>query len=452
MPVTAVLDIGKTNVKLVVFDAAGEVLWERSKPNHALPGAPYPHADVDAIFDFILAALRDAAATCAIDTIVPTSHGATGALVDETGLVLPVMDYEFEGVEEIEADYANIRPPFFKTFSPPVPNGLNLGRQLAYQAWRHTDDFARAKHFLAYPQYWSWRLSGVAASEVTSLGCHTDLWSPRENRPSSLVEALGLSSRLPPLKPAWATLGALKPEIARATLLPTTTRVLSGVHDSNASIIPFLPQWEKPFTVVSTGTWIVLLGVGLPLDALDPKADMLANVDIEGRPTACAKYMGGREYAEIAGGELKAPARATIEALIARGVFALPAFSPNGGPYVGRPGHILGDVAQEERGALATLYAALMTDDLLTRLRAKGAAIVDGNLGANEAYCALLAELRDGQQVASTLHSAGAAAGAALLATWPKPSPAPQTLAHESFGLAGLFDYRDRWKALIAKG
>ena len=30
-----------------------------------------------------------------------------------------------------------------------------------------------------YPQYWAYRLTGVLANEVTSLGCHTDLWNYR---------------------------------------------------------------------------------------------------------------------------------------------------------------------------------------------------------------------------------------------------------------------------------
>ena len=30
-----------------------------------------------------------------------------------------------------------------------------------------------------YPQYWAYRLTGVLANEVTSLGCHTDLWDYR---------------------------------------------------------------------------------------------------------------------------------------------------------------------------------------------------------------------------------------------------------------------------------
>lgn len=43
-PVTAVLDVGKTNVKVVLFECS-EVLWQRGMPNTVLPGPPYPHAE-----------------------------------------------------------------------------------------------------------------------------------------------------------------------------------------------------------------------------------------------------------------------------------------------------------------------------------------------------------------------------------------------------------------------
>ena len=60
---------------------------------------------------------------------------------DEAGLVLPVMDYEFAGVEEIEASYAPLRPPFSHSFSPRLPAGQNLGRQLAWQKERYPEAF-----------------------------------------------------------------------------------------------------------------------------------------------------------------------------------------------------------------------------------------------------------------------------------------------------------------------
>src|SRR6185437_3842909 len=121
----AVLDVGKTNVKLTLFDQ-GRLLWERSAPNRFLPGPPYPHEDVDSAWAFLLAALSEAARAHKIGALVPTAHGAAGALIGPSELAAPVMDYEFPDVEQIEPDYAKIRPPFSESLSPKVPAGLNL--------------------------------------------------------------------------------------------------------------------------------------------------------------------------------------------------------------------------------------------------------------------------------------------------------------------------------------
>jgi sugar (pentulose or hexulose) kinase len=444
----AVLDVGKTNVKLALFDPAGAVLWERSVPNRPLPGPPYLHANVEAIWSFFVASLAEAAGIHPVETIVPTTHGAAASLVDDHGLAMPAIDYEETRVEEIERTYAKIRPPFTQSYSPSLAYGLNVGRQLAWQRAIDPEGFARARCLLFYPQYWAWRMTGIAATEATSIACHTDLWMPGEGRASDLVAALGLEGRVPPLTSAWASLGPPHPEFAAAAALGPEVRVLCGVHDSNASIIPYLAHWPAPFTVVSTGTWVILLGVGLPIGGLDPTADMLANLDITGRPTACARFMGGREYAEIAGSDLAPPTREAVQGLIDRRALALPAFSPQGGPFAHVRGRIVGEVAPGERGALATLYVAVMTDHMLTRLGAReGVVIVDGNLGANAAFGAVLAQFRDGQSVVSTRRPIGAAYGAAMLASWPNCPPLPELLTHESWGLAGLEEYRERWLA-----
>jgi len=215
--VTAVLDIGKTNVKVASFAADGTLLWERVTPNRAIAGPPYPHADVESIWDFLLESLAEANRVSGITTIVATTHGCAAALVDDSGLVLPVMDYEFSGVDEVEPDYAPLRPPFSQSFSPALPAGLNLGRQLFWQQRRLGEAFARARYILTYPQYWAWRLSGIAASEVTSLGAHSDLWAPRQGQVSSLVAALDLPRLLPPLQPAYRRLAPIKPDVAAAS-------------------------------------------------------------------------------------------------------------------------------------------------------------------------------------------------------------------------------------------
>jgi L-fuculokinase len=448
---TAVLDIGKTNVKLATFAADGALLWERSTPNRVIAGPPYPHADVERIWTFFVEALAQANKVEKISTIVATTHACTAALVDDSGLVLPVMDYEFAGVEEIEPFYAKLRPPFSESLSPKLPAGLNLGRQLAWQKQKFPEVFARARYFLTYPQYWAWRLSGIVSSETTSLGAHTDMWAPLERCPSSLVFALGLDRLMPSLRPAYSRLGALKPEVAATTGLDGETSVLCGAHDSNASLLPHLASRAAPFTIVSTGTWVILMAVGLGVEGLNPADDMLANVDVEGRPVACARFMGGREYAEIVAGAPAIPDTASLLRVVASGAMALPCFAGQGGPFATRKGEIRGMIAVSDRPALATLYVAAMSDLMLTRLGANvGDLIVEGSLAANPGYCGALAALRPSQSVYVASDAAGTARGAALLAQWPPQNLRPPKATRVSpMEIAGLAAYCAAWTMAV---
>jgi sugar (pentulose or hexulose) kinase len=451
--VTAVLDIGKTNVKMATFASDGTLLWERATPNRVMAGPLYPHADVEMIWDFLLKALAEANRANEITAIVATTHGCAAALVDDTRLVLPVMDYEFAGVDQIEPFYAPLRPPFSETFSPALPAGLNLARQLFWQKQHFAEAFARAKYFLTYPQYWAWRFSGVAAGEVTSLGAHSDLWAPLEGRVSSLVSAFDLAVLMPLLQPAYRRLAPIKPGIAAAAGLAEDVGILCGVHDSNASLLPHLASRQAPFTIVSTGTWVILMAPGLSVENLDPADDTLANVDVEGRPVATARFMGGREYAVIAGASAS-PDAASLQRVIASGAMALPCFAGQGGPFGSRAGEIRGSIAPDHRPALATLYLALMSDLMLTRLgAAAGDLIVEGSFAANPAYCGLLAALRPSQHVYAGSDAAGTARGAALLAQWPpRDFRPPPLIAAQPSAAEGLQDYRRAWtRAVLEK-
>ena len=299
----AVFDIGKTNIKLVVFDRGGAILAERSAPNAPLaPDATWPYLRLDTgrAWAFLIGALKDLGARFSIEAISIAAHGAAGVLVTDEGEALPAVDYEFDIDGDVAAEYDKVRPPFEETLSPNLPRGLNLGRQVYYLQRQFPTEFAGARAFLAYPQYWSWRLSGVPATEFTSVGSHTDLWRPKEGRLSSMVDKLGWRRLFPPMRKAWDTLGTLKPEIAAATGLAPNVRVVCGAHDSNASLVPHLMSRRDPFTVISTGTWVIIMAVG-GKSRLDPEADMLANVDVRGVPVPTARFMGGREFAILAG-------------------------------------------------------------------------------------------------------------------------------------------------------
>ena len=239
----AVFDVGKTNIKLVVFDRGGAVLAERSAPNNPLaPDSewPYLRMDTEGAWSFLIGALKELGARFYIDAISTTTHGCAGVLMRSDGPALPPLDYEFDGFGAVDADYDAARPTFDEARSPHLSRGLNLGRHIFYYERRYPAEFKEATAFLTYAQYFGWRLGGAMASEVTSLGAHTDLWRPNEGDLSSMVDTLGWRRLFPPRRQAWDTLGKLKPEIAHATGLSADVRIICGAHDSNAALVPHL--------------------------------------------------------------------------------------------------------------------------------------------------------------------------------------------------------------------
>ncbi|MGH6920973.1 MAG: FGGY family carbohydrate kinase, partial [Geminicoccaceae bacterium] len=223
---TAVLDVGKTNVKLLAVAPDGKILSSRSAPNAVRRGEPYPHCDTEHIWRWMMAALADLGEAFAIEAIVPTGYGSTAALVADDTLVLPIMDYEAEPPAAIAAAYAEAAPWFEECCCPVHPAGLTLARQLFWQSRAFPEAFASARWILPFAQYWSWGLCGVPASEVTSIGAQTQLWNPRERDLSMLAKDEGWDELLPPLRYAFETLGPLQREVAEKCALPIDTPVL----------------------------------------------------------------------------------------------------------------------------------------------------------------------------------------------------------------------------------
>ena len=214
--------------------------------------------------------------------------------------------------------------------------------------------------------------------------------------------------------------------------------------------MPHLVSRRDPFTVISTGTWVIIMAVGGKA-RLDPKADMLANVDVRGQPVPTARFMGGREFAVLAGEAPADPDEADVAGAVASGALALPAFSDQGGPYAGRVGRIEGEAPKtpKARAALATVYTALMTAHMLKLLEAPGDLIVEGGFTRSPAFAAVLARLMSGRRVVVAPTSAGAAAGAALLAHWGEPRDPPRLDPARAWNLPGLDAYRRRWEAAL---
>ncbi|MEI9420224.1 FGGY-family carbohydrate kinase [Mesorhizobium sp. Cs1299R1N1] len=443
----AVLDFGKTNSKLFVFGQDGRILEERrTQPKWTRQGG-FSVLNEAALHDWAHGAVTDAVESHGVEGVAVSGHGCTFALVDDKALTHPILDYEQEPPAEIAARIDRRIPDFAETFSPRLPLGFNYGRHMLWLQEVDPDTFAAAKWFLGYPQYWSWRLGGLPVCEVSYLGCHSHLWAPRERDFSSLVDAEGWRGQMPAFERAGAVIGEQRFGSAGRSIV-----IHNGVHDSNAALYAYRRQGLGPLTVVSTGTWVVVLNPDCPLEALDRDRDMLVNVDVDGGPVPTIRFMGGREFAVISGGWQGAIPPGPIQQAIDASLMALPSFAP-GGPMPDRPGRLVGRTPDAgERAAVALLYVALMIDLCLDLIHSDNTVIVDGGLNTGGLLAGLLAQLRPGQAFLQGASLEGSATGAAALAFESVgrdfAAEPPEPVQATQFG--GLAGYRDTWRDSVA--
>ncbi|MCG7349607.1 hypothetical protein [Sphingomonas sp. ACRSK] len=446
----AVLDFGKTNAKLLVVTRDGAVAFERrARPMwHLVDGL---HVLDDAALGAWAMEALDAAEIASpgtIDGVMVSTHGCTFALTDETGLVRPILDYEQELPGDLAEAVDAALPPYAETFAPPRPQGFNYGRHLLWLQRLQPDAVDRATAILGYPQYWSWRLGGRQVAEPTYMGCHSHIWAPARGDFASIVDGEGWRGKMP----AFARAGEI---IGSVTLGGRSVAVHNGVHDSNAALAAYRSLGLDRFTLISTGTWVIVFNPDCPLDALSLADDMYCNVDVDGRAVPTIGFMGGREFDAIAGATDRPVDRAAIQRAIDAGHVALPAFAA-AGPFGGRPGKVTPqDADPATRAAIAMLYIALMTDYCLDTIRSDTPIVIDGGLTTGGVLAELIAQLRPAQPVSEGAIREGSAAGAAVLAfaahgtTMALPPPVPVAAS----AYPGLNAYRRAWRdALLSLG
>jgi sugar (pentulose or hexulose) kinase len=414
----AVLDLGKTNAKIALVDLQTRAEVDvATRPNTVLPGPPFAHFDTEGHWAFFLAGLQRLHRDHGVDAIAVTTHGACAALLAADGsLAAPVIDYEEPALEEFRSDYAALRPPFSETGAPHLPLGLNIGAQIHWQFRRDPGLAARVAHLVTWPQYWGFRLTGKLATDVTSLGCHTDLWNPHRGEFSGLVATLGLTGKIAPALRSGDVLGTVTAEIAAATGLPPDTPVACGIHDSNASLLPHLIARRGAFSVVSTGTWVIVMSIGGRQVTLDPARDTLVNVNARGAPVPSARFMGGREYELIRAGRAPVAGAADAARVLKDGLMLLPAVVPDCGPFPGRQARWTPSEPQDDAAREVALgyYLALMTAECLALTGGAGPAIIEGPFARNGFFLDMLAAAT-AQPVLASASQTGTAIGAALL-------------------------------------
>ena len=446
--------------KVTLWSREGQLLDRQTRPNAPRVDEGIKRLDADGISAWLTGALA-AYAGKTVKYIVPVGHGAGFAALVDGALAFAPLDYEAAPPGDMAADYAQSRAPFAETGSPRLPDGLNLGAQLAWADSLYPAAMARST-LVSWAQYWGWWLTGQMVSEVTSLGCHTDLWAPAKADWSSMARAKGWVERFAPLAKAGDVIGTLRPEIAAATGLSRYIKVLAGLHDSNAALMAargYAEIADNEATVLSTGTWFI--GMRLPVTPVAtaelPQArDCLVNVDAYGAPVPSARFMGGREIEALIEIDTRRvdikpdqPRLLTaVPAVLASGAMHVPTLAPGCGPFPDAAARWANPPADwYERRAAACLYAALVTDAALDLIGSDDRLLVEGRFAEAQVFVRALASLRPHTQVYVANAHNDVSFGALRLI---------DPTLHPSGGLAlvepldaDLDTYRNRWLAAM---
>jgi sugar (pentulose or hexulose) kinase len=459
-----VLDVGKTLSKLTLWGPRGQLLDRRSRPNERVSTGGYLGLDAEGIRHWLAAELSHWGPRADVGALVPVAHGAAAALVRGGSLLQPPMDYEEPLPAAVRESYDAQRDPFALTGSPGLPNGLNLGAQLHYLEALRGGPLPEGVTIVPWAQYWSWLLSGVGSSDVTNLGCHTDLWYPLSGMHSRLSIERGWATRMAPLASSDAVLGVLTPEWVERTGLAPDVKVHCGLHDSNAALLAaraFPEVAGHDATVLSTGTWFIAMR-SLPREAsfdmtqLCEARDCLLNVDALGQPIPSARFMGGREIETLAGSarldarERQAALLHAVPAVVAGKTTILPTFATGSGPYPnGRGRWVSTPEDDSQRLAAVCLYAALLADASLDLIGATDRLLIEGRFARCEVFVRALASLRPATTVYVAHSESDASFGALRLVT--PHLPPPTSLARVTPLPEDLQEYRLRWRQAAAR-
>lgn len=262
----AVLDIGMTNKKVFVYDDRLKVVDSISRTFDPIIVNGIETNDLAAIETWFYKNLSAFARKYPVMVIAVTTHGASFVCVDVNGdPCVPCVYYTHDpGAGLHDRFYKLLGSPAELQKSTGTPNlslMINPTKGMLFAKETFPAEFSRTKQILFYPQYWGFRLTGNAGLEPTYVGCHTYLWDYAKGTYSVVADKLGIKKMLPEkLEKSWSVLGKVKPGLAVRLGLDPETIVTMGIHDSNASLLPYLAkQGDRDFVLDSTGSWCVVM-------------------------------------------------------------------------------------------------------------------------------------------------------------------------------------------------
>ena len=269
--VKAIFDIGKTNKKFLLFDKDNELVYEEEKIFELITDDDeFECEDIESLKNWIFTTINSAIASKKYDItdLNFTTYGATLVYLDENGeRVTPVYNYLKKVDETIFEEFYEKyegREEFCRKTASPALGMLNSGLQIYWLKHKKSEYWKKVEHILHFPQYLSFLFTGKIVSEYTSIGCHTGMWNYDDMKYHDWLDKEGVN-----LPEPVANSTKYKVEIQGKSI-----GVGIGIHDSSASLVPFLKQLDSKFILISSGTWAINLN---PFNDSNLTAEQLNN-------------------------------------------------------------------------------------------------------------------------------------------------------------------------------
>lgn len=410
--VNVVFDIGKTNVKLVLFDNKRNLIKEvKTKQTIKKYKNKISYLNSEKLIKWLFQKFNELSDSFKFNKFVCTTHGSTVAFISNNDKeIIASTDYEYN-YDEFNKDFIKISPSFNSSLTPHLEVGLNIGQQIYYLKHTFPEIISNTKYILFYPQYVSWKLSGKYSSEISYIGCHTFLWNFKKNKFSNLVKKLNISEKFPKINKAWEIIGHF-------FVKSNKIKVLNGIHDSNASYLYFKNSKLKNFTLVSTGTWYVIFNEKTKLSTLNPNLDMLCNIDIFGNHVPTMRFMGGREYDELCRLlNIKKEIFSEISEIEIIKNLIYPSFASAGPFKLNKKLKKIKNIIlnNNQKYSLICIYMAFNLNFCLDYMNSTTDIILDGPITKNPNIMGILACLRTNQKVYKNEKEIGTSLGASVL-------------------------------------
>lgn len=296
-PVIAIFDVGKTNKKLFLIDENYNIVFERSaRFVETLDEDGEPCENLESLQSSVYDSLHQVLQLEEFDikAVNFSTYGASFVYLDENGEPLtPLYNYLKEYPEELKKkfyqQYGGEEKISLETASP-ILGSLNSGMQLYRLKHEKPKIFAKVKYALHLPQYLSYLITREAVADITSIGCHTQLWDFSKGEYHNWVKAEQIEEKFGTFTPADSS--------SLTNYQGASFQVGVGLHDSSAALIPYLANFNTPFVLISTGTWCISLNPynQETLTKEELKQDCLCYMHFKGKAVKASRIFAGNEH------------------------------------------------------------------------------------------------------------------------------------------------------------